>query len=105
MRPLSLRVRVSLYLGIALAAAMTLFTLLILQHRQEDMQQMAAQHALHLADVIVASTRHTMQVNKRDIADKIISDKVCVSTSAPAAPRRSASRLSLVLLNSHLIVM
>ncbi len=74
MRPLSLRVRVGLYLGITLAVAMTLFTLLILKHRQEDMQEMAARHALHLADVIVASTRHTMQINKRDIADKIISD-------------------------------
>ncbi len=71
---LSLRVRVSLYLGITLAVAMTLFTLLILKHRQNDMQEIAARHALHLADVIVASTRHTMQVNKRDIADKIISD-------------------------------
>ncbi|MDA8255589.1 MAG: hypothetical protein M0Z99_08135 [Betaproteobacteria bacterium] len=74
MRPLSLRVRVSLYLGITLAVAMTLFTLLILKQRQEDMQKIAARHALHLADVIVASTRHTMLVKKREIADKIIND-------------------------------
>lgn len=52
MRPLSLRVRVSRYLGITLAVAMTLFTLLILKHRQEDMQEIVARHALHLSDAI-----------------------------------------------------
>lgn len=74
MRPLSLRVRVSLYLGITLAVAMTLFTLLILKHRQEDMQAMASRHVTQVTDVIVASTRYAMLVNKRDIAEKIITD-------------------------------
>ncbi len=75
MRPLSLRIRVSLYLSIALAVAMILFTLLILKHRQEDMQDMASRHVhAGLTDVIVASTRHAMLVNKRDIAEKIITD-------------------------------
>ncbi len=74
MRPLTLRVRVSLYLFIALSVAMILFTLLILKHRQEDMQNVVSQHVTQLADVIVASTRYTMLVNKRDIAEKIIED-------------------------------
>jgi two-component system NtrC family sensor kinase len=74
MRPLSLRVRVSLYLGITLAVAMILFTLLILKHRQEDMQAMASRHVTQVTDVIVASTRYAMLVNKRDIAEKIITD-------------------------------
>ena len=74
MRPLSLRVRVSLYLGITLAVAMILFTLLILKHRQEDMQAMASRHVTQITDVIVASTRYAMLVNKRDIAEKIITD-------------------------------
>ncbi|MCK9380887.1 MAG: ATP-binding protein [Sulfuritalea sp.] len=74
MRPLSLRVRVSLYLFIALSVAMILFTVLILKHRQEDMQDVVSQHVTQLSDVVVASTRYTMLVNKRDIAEKIIED-------------------------------
>ena len=74
MRPLSLRVRVSLYLSVTLAVAMILFTLLILKHRQEDMQAMASRHVTQVTDVIVASTRYAMLVNKRDIAEKIITD-------------------------------
>ncbi|MDO8742689.1 MAG: ATP-binding protein [bacterium] len=74
MRPINLRVKVSLYLFIALSVAMVLFTLLILKHRQEDMQSVVSQHVTQLSDVIVASTRYTMLVNKRDIADKIIED-------------------------------
>jgi two-component system NtrC family sensor kinase len=74
MRPLSLRVRVSLYLGIALAVAMILFTLLILKHRQEDMQEVASRHVTQITDVIAHSTRYAMLVNKRDIAEKIIAD-------------------------------
>jgi two-component system NtrC family sensor kinase len=74
MPPVNLRVRVSLLLFIALSLAMTAFAVLILKHRQEDMQSIAAQHAVQLADVVVAATRYTMLVNKRDIADKIIKD-------------------------------
>jgi two-component system NtrC family sensor kinase len=74
MRPLNLRVRVSLYLSVTLAVAMILFTLLILKHRQEDMQAMASRHVTQVTDVIVASTRYAMLVNKRDIAEKIITD-------------------------------
>ena len=74
MRPISLRVKVSLYLFIALSAAMILFTALILKHRQEDMQDVASKHVTQIAEVIVASTRYTMLVNKRDIAERIIED-------------------------------
>jgi two-component system NtrC family sensor kinase len=74
MPPVKLKLRVSLFLFVALSLAMALFTTLILKHRQEDMQSIAAQHAIQLADVVVASTRYTMLVNKRDIADKIITD-------------------------------
>lgn len=74
MRPITLRVRVSLYLFIALSIAMILFTVLILKHRQEDMQDVVSQHVTQLSDLVVASTRYTMLVNKRDIAEKIIED-------------------------------
>lgn len=74
MPPNKLRFKVSLILFVALSLAMAAFATLILKHRQDDMQSMAAQHAIQLADVVVASTRYTMLVNKRDIAEKIIDD-------------------------------
>jgi two-component system NtrC family sensor kinase len=74
MPPIKLKLKVSLLLFVALSLAMAAFVALILQHRQEDMERMAAQHATQLADVVVASTRYTMLVNKRDIAEKIIDD-------------------------------
>lgn len=74
MRSISLRVKVSLYLFIALSAAVVLFTLLILKHRQEDMQSEIARHVTQISELITASTRYAMLVNKRDIAGKIIED-------------------------------
>lgn len=74
MRPLDLRLKVSLYLFIVLTVAMTLFTLLILKHRQEDLQRVVSRHVTQISEVIVASTRYAMLVNKRDIAEKIIED-------------------------------
>lgn len=74
MRPINLRVRVSLYLFIALSVAMVLFTLLILKHRQDDQQSVVSRHVTQISEVIVASTRYAMLVNKRDIAGKIIED-------------------------------
>ena len=38
------------------------------------MQAMVAGHVMQIADVVVASTRYTMLLNKRDIAEKIIED-------------------------------
>lgn len=74
MRPLTLRVRVSLYLGLTLSVAMILFVLLILKHQQNDLQEVAARHVTQLTDVIVASTRYAMLVNEREITEKIIAD-------------------------------
>ena len=74
MRPINLRVRVSLYLFIALSVAMVLFALLIVKHQRDEMQNVVSRHVTQLSDVVVASTRYTMMVNKRDIAEKIIED-------------------------------
>lgn len=70
----SLRLRFSLYLVVVLSAAMLAFTLLILKHRQDDLQNVVARHATQIAEMVVASTRYTMLVNKRDIVEKIIED-------------------------------
>lgn len=70
----SLKLRFSLYLVVVLSAAMLAFTLLILKHRQDDLQSVVARHVTQISEMVVASTRYTMLVNKRDIVEKIIED-------------------------------
>ena len=74
MRPINLKLKISIYLFTALLVAMILFTALILKHRQEDLQNVVSQNVTQISEVIVASTRYAMLVNKRDIAEKIIED-------------------------------
>jgi two-component system NtrC family sensor kinase len=74
MRPINLKVKVSLYLFVALSAATVLFTLFILKQRQEDLQSVVSKHVTQISEMIVASTRYTMLVNKRDIVEKIVED-------------------------------
>lgn len=70
----NLKLKVSLYLTIVLSAAVAILTLLFLQHRREDLQSVVSAHVTQVADMIVASTRYTMLVNERDVAEKIIND-------------------------------
>ena len=70
----SLKLKIGFYLIIVLSTAMLLFTWVILKHRQEDMQGVVARHVTQLSEMVVASTRYTMLVNKRDIVEKIIED-------------------------------
>lgn len=74
MRSISLRVKISLYLSIVLSVVAVLFTLLFVEHREEELQGEISRHVTQISDVIIASTRHAMLVNERDIADKIIQD-------------------------------
>jgi two-component system, NtrC family, sensor kinase len=70
----NLKLKVSLYLIIALSTAMVLFTLLIVKHQMEELQSEISRHAMQTSEVIVKSTRYAMLLNKRDIAEKIIQD-------------------------------
>ncbi len=70
----NLRFKVSVYLFVALSVATVISALLFFRHRQEDLQRVLAAHVMQIADVVVASTRYSMLVNRRDIADKIIND-------------------------------
>jgi two-component system NtrC family sensor kinase len=74
MRPINLKIKVSLYLFIALSVATVLFALFVLKHQQEDLQTVASKHVTQISEMVIASTRYTMLVNKRDIAEKIIED-------------------------------
>lgn len=70
----SLRTKVSLYLLLVLSAALVLFVLLVLKYRQEAVEAVLAKHVTLISEVVVASTRHAMLVNRRDVAEKIIED-------------------------------
>ncbi len=70
----NLKLRVSVYLFVTLSVATVLTALLFLKHRQEDLQSVVASHVTQIADIVVASTRYTMLLNKRDIAEQIIED-------------------------------
>ena len=74
MRSIGLRVKISLYLLIVMSMVSALFTLLFIEHREEELQSEISRHVTQISDVIIASTRHAMLVNERDIADKIIQD-------------------------------
>lgn len=74
MRHQNLRVKVGLYLAIALSPAMILFPYLIVNHNQEHLQGEIAGHVMQISDVIVKSTRYAMLLNERDFAEKIIQD-------------------------------
>ena len=68
MSPRSLKLKVSLYLIIALSTAMVLFTLLIVKHQVEELQNEISRHVTQISEVIVKSTRYAMLLNERDIA-------------------------------------
>jgi two-component system NtrC family sensor kinase len=70
----NLKLKVSLYLIIALSTAMVLFTLLIVKHQVEELENEISRHVMQISEVIVKSTRYAMLLNKRDIAEKIIQD-------------------------------
>lgn len=70
----NLKLKVSLYLIIALSTAMVLFTLVIVRHQLEEVQTEISRHVRQISEVIVKSTRYAMLLNKRDIAAKIIQD-------------------------------
>jgi two-component system NtrC family sensor kinase len=74
MRKNSLKFKVSLYLSIALSVAVLVFSVVFFQHRQEELLNVTATHVTQIAETIVASTRYTMLVNKRDVSEKIIDD-------------------------------
>ena len=74
MSPKSLQFKVSLYLTLALGAAMTLLiVLLVRQERSEQLRTMVT-HMAQLSQVIERSTRYAMLLDEPEIVDKIIED-------------------------------
>jgi two-component system, NtrC family, sensor kinase len=69
-----LKLKVSLYLVLALSPVTVLLPLLIVHHQQEHLQQEIARQVTQIAEIIVKSTRYTMLLNQREISEKIIED-------------------------------
>jgi two-component system NtrC family sensor kinase len=70
----NLRLKLGLYLAIALSPAMVLFPFLIVKDQQDHLQNEIAGHLTQISEVVVKSTRYAMLLNKRDIAERIIQD-------------------------------
>jgi len=70
----NLKLKVSLYLIIALSTAMGLFTFLIVKHQMEELESEVSRHVTQISEVIVKSTRYAMLLNERDNAEQIIHD-------------------------------
>jgi len=74
MRPRSLKFKVTLFVTLALSAAMVAFTLAVVQHQRSALLNEAAAHVTRLSEVITQSTRFAMLQNQPAYVDRIIQD-------------------------------
>ncbi|MGE0031376.1 MAG: sensor histidine kinase [Steroidobacteraceae bacterium] len=74
MGPKTLKFKVGLYLAIALALALLLFTLLIVRHQRELLLREATNRVTQLSEMITKSTRFAMLQNQPDYVHQIIED-------------------------------
>src|SRR3990172_9616086 len=72
--PHTLKFKVGFYLGVALAVAMLLFTLLVVQHQRDRLLEEASSHVTQLSEVITRSTRFAMLQNQPEYVHRIIQD-------------------------------
>ena len=74
MRPQSLKFKVTLFVTIALSAAMVAFTLAVVQHQRTALLNEAAAHVTRLSEVVKQSTRFAMLQYQPAYVDQIIQD-------------------------------
>src|SRR5690242_18288608 len=74
MQKKNLKLRVTLYLLIALSPAMVVFPFFIVRHQQQQLQEEISRHVSQMAELIVKSTRQTMLANEREIVEQMILD-------------------------------
>jgi two-component system NtrC family sensor kinase len=70
----SLRVKVGVYLVVALTAAVLLFTIMVVRNNREELLQQATSHAAQMSEVIIKSTHFAMMQNRPSYVDRIIQD-------------------------------
>lgn len=76
MQPRTLKFKVGLYVGAALATVMLVFIVLVIRHQREQLLAQAASHVAQLSEVISKSTRFAMLKNQPAYVDLIIQDVV-----------------------------
>jgi len=74
MRPLSLKLKVTLFVTVGLSVAMVAFTFAVIQYQRAALLDEAAAHLSRLSDVIKRSTRFAMLQNQPAYVDQIIQD-------------------------------
>jgi len=70
----SLRVKVGIYLVVALSLAAFLFTFLVVRNSREELLREAISHAAQLSEVVIKSTRFAMLQNQPEHVNQIIRD-------------------------------
>ncbi|NCF63197.1 MAG: HAMP domain-containing protein [Gammaproteobacteria bacterium] len=70
----SLKVKVGVYLVMALTVAVFLFTFMVVRHNREELLHQAISHSARLSEVITKSTRFAMLRNQPSYINKIIQD-------------------------------
>jgi len=76
MRPRSLKLKVGVYLAIALMAAMGVFIALVIQYQRAQLIAQASEHVAQVSQVISRSTRFAMLQNRPAYVDRILHDVV-----------------------------
>ena len=74
MKTSSLKFKLGLYLLIALALAVFLFTWLVVRNSREQLLQQTMSHAAQLSEAIINSTRFAMLENRPSYVDQIVAD-------------------------------
>lgn len=74
MRPVSLKLKIGVFLAITLTVAMLLFTVLVVRHSRQELLQEATGHVSQLSEVIMRSTRFAMLQNQPAYVGQIIQD-------------------------------
>jgi hypothetical protein len=74
MGPKTLKLKVSLYLAIALTVAMVAFVILVARQHRTHLLDAAISHVTQLSEVITKSTRFAMLQNQPSYVHRIIED-------------------------------
>jgi two-component system, NtrC family, sensor kinase len=74
MLPKTLKSKVAVYLAVALTVTLLLFSLLVVRHQREELEQAAVSQLTQLSEVIIRSTRFAMLQNQPFYVHKIIED-------------------------------
>ena len=70
----SLKLKIGIYLALALSVAVVLFTLMVVRNNRDELLSQTVSHTSQLSEVIMKSTRFAMQHNRPEDINRIITD-------------------------------